>query len=87
MFMMKRAGVGRTCVMSDDLVQIVEQQICERRSFTVSEVLCEFPQISRTLLYEIITSFVEDWFRKSSRVHTKRREWLRLRLFRAITLR
>jgi hypothetical protein len=30
-------------------------KICERWRFTISEVSCEFPQISRTLLYEHIT--------------------------------
>jgi hypothetical protein len=38
-----------------DRVQSVDQNICERRRFTVSEVSCEFPQISCTILYEIIT--------------------------------
>jgi hypothetical protein len=36
-------------VVSDDLFQ------SERRRFTISELSCEFPQISRNLLYEIIT--------------------------------
>jgi hypothetical protein len=29
--------------------------MCDSRRFTVSELSCEFPQISLTLLYEIIT--------------------------------
>jgi hypothetical protein len=33
----------------------VDQNICERQCFTNSELLCEFPQILHTLLYEIIT--------------------------------
>jgi hypothetical protein len=40
---------GRPSVVSDDLVQ------SERRCFTLSEISCEFTQISRTFLYEIIT--------------------------------
>jgi hypothetical protein len=40
---------GQPPAWSDDLVQ------SERRRFTISELLCEFPQISRTVLYEIIT--------------------------------
>jgi hypothetical protein len=63
----------------------------ERQRFTISELSCEFPQISHTILYEIITvrlgyhhKFMQDRFRKRSRVSTKRREWFRLRLFRAI---
>jgi hypothetical protein len=55
MFTMKSEVVGRPSVVSDDLVQSVDQKICERRRFTISEPLCEFPQISRTLLCEIIT--------------------------------
>jgi hypothetical protein len=45
-----------TCpsVVSDDLVQSVDQTNCERQCFTISKLLCEFPQISCTLLYEII---------------------------------
>jgi hypothetical protein len=38
-------------VVSDDLVQSVDQKICERWHFTISEFLREFPQISHTLLY------------------------------------
>jgi hypothetical protein len=41
--------------VSDDLIQSVDQKICERRRFTIVELSCEFPQISSTLLYEIIT--------------------------------
>jgi transposase len=43
---------GRQSVVSDDLVQIVDQNICERRHFTISELSCGFPQISRTDLYK-----------------------------------
>jgi hypothetical protein len=46
---------GQPSVMSDDDVQSVDQKICERRRFTISELSCEFPQISCTVLYEIIT--------------------------------
>jgi hypothetical protein len=41
--------------VSDDLVQSFGQTICERQHFTISELSCEFPQISCTGLYEIIT--------------------------------
>jgi hypothetical protein len=41
--------------VSDGLDQNVDQNICERRRFTISEVSFEFPHISRTLLCEIIT--------------------------------
>jgi hypothetical protein len=46
---------GRLCVVSDDLVRSVDQKICERRCFTISELSCEFPHTLRTVLYEIIT--------------------------------
>jgi hypothetical protein len=41
--------------VSDDLVQSVDQKICERQHFTFSELSCEFSQISHKLLYEMIT--------------------------------
>jgi hypothetical protein len=46
---------GWPCVVSDSLVQSVDQKICEIWHFTIAELLCEFPQISCTVLYEIIT--------------------------------
>jgi hypothetical protein len=54
MFSTKCEVVGRPSVVSDDLVQSVDQKICERRRFTISELSCEFPENSRALLYEII---------------------------------
>jgi hypothetical protein len=45
---------GRPSVVRDDLVQSADQKICKRWRFTISELSCEFPQISRTPLYEII---------------------------------
>jgi hypothetical protein len=59
-----------TIYSSDGLVQGADQEICERRIFTISELSCEFPQISRTVLYEIITvrlgyhRFCARWFSK-----------------------
>jgi hypothetical protein len=50
--------IGWPFVVSDDLVQSVAQKICERRRFTISEFSCEFPQISRTVLYEIIIATI-----------------------------
>jgi hypothetical protein len=34
---------------------MLNKKNCERWCFTISELSCEFPQISRTLLSEIIT--------------------------------
>jgi hypothetical protein len=44
---------GQPSVVSNDL-QIVDKKNCEREHFTFSEI-CEFPQIARTVTYEIIT--------------------------------
>jgi hypothetical protein len=52
--MMKSEVVGQPSVVSNDLVQSVGPKICERRHFTISEIY-EFPQISRTLLCDILT--------------------------------
>jgi hypothetical protein len=52
---MKNEVVSQPSVVSDDLVQSVDQKICERWHFTISEVSCEFPQILQTAFYEIIT--------------------------------
>jgi hypothetical protein len=46
---------GPTSVVSDDLVQSVDQTICGRCHFTISDLLCEFPHILHTVLLEIIT--------------------------------
>jgi hypothetical protein len=46
---MKSEVLGWPSEVSDDLVQ------SERRRFTISEFSCDFPQISLTVLYEIIT--------------------------------
>jgi hypothetical protein len=46
---------GRPSVVSDALVQSVDKKISERQRLTISELSCEFPQFSCTLLYEIIT--------------------------------
>jgi transposase len=45
---------GRPSVVSDELVQSVDQKMYKRQPFTISELSCEFPQISSTLLYKII---------------------------------
>jgi hypothetical protein len=41
--------------MSDNLVQSVDQKICERWHFTISELSREFPPILCSVLYKIIT--------------------------------
>jgi hypothetical protein len=55
-FTMKSEVVGQSSLVSDDdHVQSVDQKICERWCFTISEFSCEFPQVSCTVHYEIIT--------------------------------
>jgi hypothetical protein len=45
----------RPFIVSADLIQCVDQNIFERWCFTISEPPYEFPQISPTVLHEIIT--------------------------------
>jgi hypothetical protein len=54
MFTMKSEVIGYLWWVSD-LVQRVNQNIYERRHFTISELSCEFPQNPLTALYKIIT--------------------------------
>jgi hypothetical protein len=60
--------MGRTSIVSYDLVQSVDQKFCERWCFTISEVSCEFPQISRAVLYQIFTVML--------RYHKFRARWV-----------
>jgi hypothetical protein len=51
---------GRTNVHDEErngqLAICSDQQMCERWRFTISELSCEYPLASRTVLYEIITT-------------------------------
>jgi hypothetical protein len=47
---MKIEVISRPYAASDGLVQSIVQNSRERWSFTVSEFLCEFPQISRDII-------------------------------------
>jgi hypothetical protein len=55
MFTLMSEVVGRPFIVNDDLVQSADQKICESLRFKISELLCEFPQISLPVLYEIMT--------------------------------
>lgn len=46
---------GRPSVVSNDLVKKVDEKVRENRRFTISELSEQFPQISRTVLYEVVT--------------------------------
>jgi hypothetical protein len=45
---------GGPSAVSDDLVQSVDQKICETCRFTISELSCEFPLVLHTVLYEVV---------------------------------
>jgi hypothetical protein len=46
---------GRPSVVNDDLVHVVDSKVHEDRRFTISSLSLHFPQISRTILYEIVS--------------------------------
>jgi transposase len=45
---------GRPSVVNEDLVRAVKKKIQENRRFTISSLSLHFPQISRSLLHEIM---------------------------------
>ncbi|GBM88276.1 hypothetical protein AVEN_179762-1 [Araneus ventricosus] len=47
---------GRPSVVNDGLVAKVNEKIHENRRFTIRMLFDEFPQISKTVLHEIITN-------------------------------
>jgi hypothetical protein len=46
---------GRPSIVTDDLVAKVDEKVRESRRFTITELALCFPQVSRTLLFEIVT--------------------------------
>jgi len=50
------ARSGRPSFVNGDLVCKVNERVCDDRRFTISDLSLHFPQISRTLLYEIVSS-------------------------------
>jgi len=50
------ARSGRPSLVNDDLVRKVNERVGDDRRFTISELSLHFPQISRTLLYDIVSS-------------------------------
>jgi len=50
------AGNGRPCLVYDDLVRKVNERVRDDRRFTISDLSLPFPQISRTLLHDIVSS-------------------------------
>jgi len=50
------ARSGCPSLVNDDLVRKVSERVSDDRHFTISDVSLHFPQISRTLLYDIVNS-------------------------------
>ncbi|GBM73899.1 hypothetical protein AVEN_217240-1 [Araneus ventricosus] len=50
------ARSGRPFVVNDGLVAKVNEKIRENRQFTIRMLYVEFPQISKTVLHEIVTN-------------------------------
>ena len=46
----------RSSLVNDDLVRKVNERVRDGRCFTVSDLSLHFPRISRTLLYDIVSS-------------------------------
>jgi len=47
---------GCPSLVNDDLVRKVNKRVRDDRRFTVSDLSLHFPQISRTLIYDIVSS-------------------------------
>jgi len=50
------ARSGPSSLVNDDLVHKVNERVRDNRHFTISDLSLHFPQISRTLLYDIVSS-------------------------------
>ena len=47
---------GRPSLVNDDLVRKVNERVRDDRRFTISDLSLHSPQISRTLLYDTVSS-------------------------------
>ena len=47
---------GRPSLVSDDLVRKVNERVRDDRRFTISDLSLHFPHISRTVLYDTVSS-------------------------------
>ena len=50
------ARSGRPSLVNDDLVRNVNERVRDDRRFTISDLSLHFPQISRTLLCDIVSN-------------------------------
>lgn len=45
---------GRPSLISDELLQKINEKVKENRRFMISSLSCEFPQLSKSVVYEIL---------------------------------
>ena len=50
------AQSGRPSLVNDDLARKVNERVRDDRGFTISDLSLHFPQISRNLIYDIVSS-------------------------------
>ena len=53
------ARSGRPSLVNDDLVRKVNERVRDDRRFSISDLSLHFPQISRTLFYDIVSSHLD----------------------------
>jgi transposase len=76
-----KGGQGRHSIVTDELVQKVDQCMCGKRRFTISELSEAFPQTLRTTLYRIVThklgylSSVHGGYQNNLLTFTTPKEW------------
>ena len=63
------AQSGRPSLVNDDLVRKVNERVRDDRRFKISDLSLHFPQISRTLLYDIVRSHLGPRWPHSMRVY------------------
>jgi len=67
------ARSGRPSLVNDDLVRRVNERVHDDRRFTISDLSLQFPQITRTLFYDIVSSHLD-----RRRPHSMRRVYKNL---------
>jgi len=67
------ARIGRSSLVNDYLVRKVNERVRDDRRFTISDLSLYFPQISRTLLHDIVNSHLD-----RRRPHSMRRVYKNL---------
>ena len=53
------AQSGCPSLVNDNLVRKVNKRVCDDRRITISDLSLHFPQISRTLLFDIVSSHLD----------------------------